>query len=78
MVLAILPIVIAAIYGVFAAVNRSCTNNEVSAEVMQYMRTSIDFLEQDIRMAGLDRFDSADAGVKPFAKPEEHISAVYC
>jgi prepilin-type N-terminal cleavage/methylation domain-containing protein len=69
-VLAILPIVIAAIYGVFAAVNRSCTNNEVSAEVMQYMRTSIDFMEQDIRMAGLDRFDSADAGIEPFAKPE--------
>jgi len=70
-VLAILPIVIAAIYGVFASVNRSCTNNEVSAEVMQYMRTSIDFLEQDIRMAGLDRFDSADAGIEPFAKPED-------
>ena len=69
-VIAILPIVIAAIYGVFASVNRSCTNNEVSAEVMQYMRTSIDFMEQDIRMAGLDRFDSADAGIESFAKPE--------
>ena len=69
-VIAIFPIVIAAIYGVFASVNRSCTNNEVSAEVMQYMRTSIDFMEQDIRMAGLDRFDSADAGIEPFAKPE--------
>jgi prepilin-type N-terminal cleavage/methylation domain-containing protein len=69
-VLGILPIVIAAIYGVFASVNRSCTNNEVSAEVMQYMRTSIDFMEQDIRMAGLDRFDSADAGIEPFSKPE--------
>jgi len=69
-VLAILPIVIAAIYGVFAAVNRSCTNNEVSAEVMQYMRTSMDFMEQDIRMAGLDRFDSADAGIEPFTNPE--------
>jgi prepilin-type N-terminal cleavage/methylation domain-containing protein len=70
-VLAIFPIVIAAIYGVFASVNRSCTNNEVSAEVMQYMRTSIDFMEQDIRMAGLDRFDSADAGIEPFAKSED-------
>jgi prepilin-type N-terminal cleavage/methylation domain-containing protein len=69
-VIAILPIVIAAIYGVFASVNRSCTNNEVSAEVMQYMRTSIDFMEQDIRMAGLDSFDSAGAGIEPFAKPE--------
>jgi prepilin-type N-terminal cleavage/methylation domain-containing protein len=70
-VLAILSIVIGAIYGVFAAVNRSCTNNEVSAEVMQHLRTSIDFMEQDIRMAGLDRFDSADAGIDPFAKPAD-------
>ena len=70
-VLAILPIVIGAIYGVFAAVNRFCTNNEVSAEVMQHLRTSIDFMEQDIRMAGLDRFDSADAGIEPFAKPAD-------
>ncbi len=70
-VLAILPIVIGAIYGVFAAVNRSYTNNEVSAEVMQHLRTSIDFMEQDIRMAGLDRFDSADAGIDPFAKPAD-------
>jgi hypothetical protein len=50
------------IYTVFTSVNRSCTNNEVSAEVMQHMRTGIEFMEQDIRMAGLDRFDSADAG----------------
>jgi len=63
-VLAMLSIVISAIYGVFASVNRTCVNNEVTAEVMQTMRTSLEFLEQDIRMAGLDRFDTANAGIE--------------
>ncbi len=63
-VLAMLSIVISAIYGVFASVNRTCVNNEVTAEVMQTMRISLEFLEQDIRMAGLDRFDSANAGIE--------------
>ena len=63
-VIAIMSIVLGAIYSVFASTNRSTTNNEVIAEVMQNLRTSIDFMEQDIRMAGLDRFDSANAGVE--------------
>ena len=61
--LAMLSIIIGAIYGVFASVNRTCVNNEVTANVMQNMRTSIEFMEQDIRMAGLDRHSSADAGI---------------
>jgi prepilin-type N-terminal cleavage/methylation domain-containing protein len=63
-VMAIMSIVLGAIYSVFAATNRSTTNNEVIAEVMQNLRTSIDFMEQDIRMAGLDRFGSANAGIE--------------
>ena len=63
-VIAIMSIVLGAIYSVFAATNRSTTNNEVIAEVMQNLRTSIDFMEQDIRMAGLDRFGSANAGIE--------------
>ena len=63
-VIAILPIVIGTIYAVFASVNRTCVNNEVSAEVMQHMRTGLEFMEQDIRMAGLDGSDSADAGIE--------------
>jgi prepilin-type N-terminal cleavage/methylation domain-containing protein len=63
-VIAIMSIVLGAIYSVFAATNRSTTNNEVIAEVMQNLRTSIDFMEQDIRMAGLDRFVSANAGIE--------------
>ena len=57
--IAIMSIVLGAIYSVFNATNRSTTNNEVIAEVMQNLRISIDFMEQDIRMAGLDRFDTA-------------------
>jgi prepilin-type N-terminal cleavage/methylation domain-containing protein len=60
----IMLIVIGAIYSMFASVNRSYANNEVTAEVMQNTRAIIAFLEQDIRMAGLDRFDSAGAGIE--------------
>ncbi|MGD8716903.1 MAG: prepilin-type N-terminal cleavage/methylation domain-containing protein [Desulfobacterales bacterium] len=62
-VIGILSIVIAAMYGVFASINRSTTNTEVRAEIMQKLRTAIDFMEQDIRMAGLDRYKSAEAGI---------------
>ena len=44
-VIAIMSIVLAAIYAVFASTNRSTTNNEVIAEVMQNLRISIDFME---------------------------------
>jgi type II secretory pathway component PulJ len=59
-----MSIVLGAIYSVFASTSRSTTNNEVIAEVMQNLRISIDFMEQDIRMAGLDRFGSANAGIE--------------
>jgi prepilin-type N-terminal cleavage/methylation domain-containing protein len=63
-VMAVMSIVLGAIYSVFAATNRSATNNEIIAEVMQNLRSSMDFMEQDIRMAGLDRFGSANAGIE--------------
>jgi len=59
----IMSMVITAIYGVSASASRSSTKNEVAAEVMQNLRTSMDFIEQDIRMAGLDRFGLAGAGI---------------
>lgn len=52
------------IYGVFAAVKRTSTSNEVSARVMQSLRTSIGFMESDIRMAGLDSTGAAAAGIE--------------
>ena len=62
-VIGILSIVIAAMYGVFASINRSTTKTEVRTEIMQKLRTAMDFMEQDIRMAGLDRYKSAEAGI---------------
>jgi type IV pilus assembly protein PilW len=62
MVIAIVSL--GAIYGVFASVQKTSTSNEVTAGVMQSLRTSVDFMESDIRMAGLDRFGSAAAGIE--------------
>ena len=62
MVIAIVSL--GAIYGVFASVQKTSTSNEVTARVMQSLRTSVDFMESDIRMAGLDRFGSAAAGIE--------------
>ena len=75
--LAIMSMVIAAIYGTSIAANRSTTRNEVAAEVMQNLRTSIDFLEQDIRMAGLDRFELAGAGIVRLSAPIPMPSATH-
>jgi prepilin-type N-terminal cleavage/methylation domain-containing protein len=62
MVIAIVSL--GAIYSVFASVQKTSTSNEVTARVMQSLRTSVDFMESDIRMAGLDRFGSAAAGIE--------------
>jgi prepilin-type N-terminal cleavage/methylation domain-containing protein len=75
--LGILSMVIAAIYSVSAAANRSATKNEVAAEVMENLRISMDFLEQDIRMAGLDRYGLAGAGIEGMGVPAEMPTATY-
>jgi type II secretion system protein J len=62
--IAIISLALGAIYSVFASVTKSSTGNEVSAQVLQNLRTSLGFMEQDIRMAGLDRFATAHAGVE--------------
>jgi type II secretion system protein J len=63
-VIAIVSLALGSIYGVFASVTKSNTSNEVQADVMQGLRTSLGYMEQDIRMAGLDRFGSAHAGIE--------------
>ena len=62
--LAISTLALTAIYSVFNSITKSSTRNEVAAEVLQSLRTSLGFMEQDIRMAGLDRFATAHAGVE--------------
>src|SRR5512139_2317087 len=63
-VIAIISLALSSIYGVFASVTKSNTGNEASAEVMQSLRTSLGYMEQDLRMAGLDRFMTANAGIE--------------
>jgi type II secretory pathway component PulJ len=63
-VMAIGAVAIGAIYGVFASVQKTSTSNEVVSRVMQSLRTAVGVMESDIRMAGLDRFDTAGAGIE--------------
>lgn len=75
--LGIMSMVLSAVYGVSIAANRSATRNEVAAEMMQNLRTSMDFMEQDIRMAGLDRFGLTDARIVRLAAPIPMPSATH-
>ncbi|MCU0558820.1 MAG: prepilin-type N-terminal cleavage/methylation domain-containing protein [Desulfobacterales bacterium] len=63
-VMAIVSLALGSIYAVFASAAKSNTDNEVTAEVMNHLRTSLGYMEADIRMAGLDRFGTADAGIE--------------
>jgi len=52
------------IYSVFASTQKTSTSNEVTARVLQSLRISVGLMESDIRMAGLDRFGTAAAGIE--------------
>lgn len=53
-----------AIYSVFASTQKTSTSNEVTARILQNLRISVGLMESDIRMAGLDRFGAAAAGIE--------------
>jgi type IV pilus assembly protein PilW len=59
--LAISSIVLAAIGSVYTGLTRSYTTQNVAADVQQTMRAGIDFVAEDIMMAGLDPKGSANA-----------------
>jgi prepilin-type N-terminal cleavage/methylation domain-containing protein len=50
----IASVVMAAIYGVYITQTRSYTTQNVSADVQQQVRAAIDFMAEDIMMAGLN------------------------
>ena len=60
--LAIASVVLAAIGSVYMGLTRSYTTQNVAADVQQTMRAGIDFVVEDIMMAGLDSLDSSGAG----------------
>jgi type IV pilus assembly protein PilW len=62
-VLAILSIALGTIYKSFAQLNRSYTTENVKAGVQQGARIAVEFMVQDIRLAGLDPLGTANAGV---------------
>jgi type IV pilus assembly protein PilW len=61
--LLILSIVSAVAYGIFASLSKSFTTQDVTAKTQQNLRIGIDFMARDIRMAGLDPLDTANAGI---------------
>ena len=60
--LAIASVVLTAIGSVYAGLTRSYTTQNVAADVQQTMRAGIDFVVEDIMMAGLDPLDTSGAG----------------
>lgn len=63
MALAILSIAFGTIYKGFEQLNRSYTTENVKAGVQQGARIAVEFMVQDIRLAGLDPLGTANAGV---------------
>jgi len=61
--LAILSIAFGTIYNSFTQLNRSYTTESVKAGVQQGARIAVEFMVQDIRLAGLDPLGTAGAGI---------------
>lgn len=62
--LAVASIVMAAIYSVHNGLARSYTTQNVAADIQQVVRAGIDYISEDIMMAGLDSGGSASAGIE--------------
>jgi prepilin-type N-terminal cleavage/methylation domain-containing protein len=63
MVIAILSIAFGTIYKTFDTFNRAYTTENVVAGVQQKTRVGMEFMIQDIRLAGLDPLGFADTGI---------------
>jgi prepilin-type N-terminal cleavage/methylation domain-containing protein len=61
--LAVSSIIMAAIYSVYATLARSYTTQNVAADVQQAVRATVDFIAEDIMMAGL--FDYTEDYINP-------------
>ena len=61
---ALLSVMLAVMVKLFALVNQSYTTQNVAANVQQVVRTGIDIMTQNIRMAGFNPLKLADVGFK--------------
>ncbi|MGD9096743.1 MAG: prepilin-type N-terminal cleavage/methylation domain-containing protein [Desulfobacterales bacterium] len=62
--LAMFAIIVAAVGAVMVPMRRSYTTQDVAAGAQQTTRLAIDFMVNDIRLAGLDPIGEADAGIE--------------
>jgi type IV pilus assembly protein PilW len=62
--LVLFSIIIAAIGSVIVPLRRSYTTQDVAAGAQQTIRLAIDFMVNDIRLAGLDPIGEANAGIE--------------
>jgi Tfp pilus assembly protein PilW len=60
--LAISSLVLASIVGVYAAVSRSYTTQNVAADVQQVVRATVDYMAEDIMMVGINPNEIANVG----------------
>lgn len=62
--MAVGTIVLAAIFGVYSSHTRSYTTQNVAAEVQQTVRAGVDYMVEDIMMAGFDPLEASVASIQ--------------
>ncbi len=76
--LAMASVVMVAITSLFTAVGRSYTVQNVAADVQHVARAGVEYMIQNIRMAGLDPSGSSKAEIKAFAADKIHFTLDRC
>jgi type IV pilus assembly protein PilW len=61
--LAVAAVVLVAVVSIFTILTRSYTTQNVAADVQQVVRAAVDYMAQNIRMAGLNPAKIPDAGI---------------
>jgi type IV pilus assembly protein PilW len=61
--LAVTAVVLAAVVNIFTVLTRSYTTQNVAADVQQVVRAAVDYMAQNIRMAGLNPARIPDVGI---------------
>jgi prepilin-type N-terminal cleavage/methylation domain-containing protein len=68
-------IVLASVIGAYSALSRSYISQNVAADVQEAMRAAMDFMAEDIMMAGLDPEQSAGAQIEAATADSLHFTS---